>query len=225
VTILTSVRTTRVLVVHRHRIFAETLARRLGGEPGIRPVGIASTPAAARAAVDSLGPHAAVLDMDLDNGAGFYLAAELAHHEPPIRVLAILGNNSHAATTRAIRAGADAVTTSDGSAADLVNAVLALARDHCWVPERLLDDVLREVRSSLPPPNEYAKKLARLTSRERDILDRMVSGWDRTTIADELGVSVNTVRTHAQNLLTKLEVHSSLEAVSVARQAGRGDPH
>jgi DNA-binding NarL/FixJ family response regulator len=217
-------RTTRILVVHRHRIFAETLARRLEGEPGIRPVGIASTGAAARAAVNALGPHAAVLDMDIDDGAGFDLTAHLAHRDPPVRVLAILGAENRTATTRAIRAGADAVTSTDGSAADLVSAALALAKDGCWLPPRLLDGVLQEVRSSRPPPNEHDRKLARLTSRERDILDRMVAGWDRTTIADELGVSVNTVRTHAQNLLAKLEVHSSLEAVSVARLAGGGDP-
>jgi DNA-binding NarL/FixJ family response regulator len=217
------VRTTRVLVVHRHRIFAETLARRLEGESGIRPVGIASTSAAARAAVDALGPHVVVLDMDIDDGAGFDLAADVSGSNPPVRVLAVLGTNNRAATMRAIRAGADALTTKDSSAADLVTAVLALARDNCWVPPHLLDGVLREVRSSLPPPNEHDKKLARLTSRERDILDRMVAGSDRSTIARELGVSVHTVRTHAQNLLAKLEVHSALEAVSVARHAGTHD--
>ena len=63
------------------------------------------------------------------------------------------------------------------------------------------------------------EKLAGLTVREREILDRMVAGHDRADIAVDLGISINTVRTHAQNLLGKLGVHSTLEAVSVAHRA------
>ncbi len=50
----------------------------------------------------------------------------------------------------------------------------------------------------------------------------MVSGSDHATIARELVVSVNTVRTHSQRILSKLEVHSGLEAVSVVRQSRTG---
>ena len=77
------------------------------------------------------------------------------------------------------------------------------------------------MQRSLPPPNLYDEKLAGLTLREREILDRMAEGHDRAAIAMDLGISVNTVRTHAQNLLEKLGVHSTLEAVSVAHRASR----
>jgi DNA-binding CsgD family transcriptional regulator len=59
-----------------------------------------------------------------------------------------------------------------------------------------------------------------LTAREREVLDYMVSGLGRTEIASRLGLSVNTVRTHTQNLIAKLGVHSSLEAVALALQNG-----
>jgi NarL family two-component system response regulator LiaR len=52
-----------------------------------------------------------------------------------------------------------------------------------------------------------------LTSREREILRRLAAGKTATPIATELGGSLPTVRTHIQNLLCKLEVHSCLEAV------------
>ena len=70
------------------------------------------------------------------------------------------------------------------------------------------------------PPTEWQALVAGLTTREQEVLDLMVAGFDRPSIARQLGISVNTARTHSKNILGKLGVHSSLEAVSVALRAG-----
>ncbi|MGH3943428.1 MAG: response regulator transcription factor, partial [Pseudonocardiaceae bacterium] len=61
-----------------------------------------------------------------------------------------------------------------------------------------------------------------LTCRERAVLMCLVEGRGKAEIADELGLSVNTVRTHTNKIFAKLGVHSKLEAVAVARSALRG---
>jgi DNA-binding NarL/FixJ family response regulator len=216
------VRTVGVLVIHRHRLYADAVARRLAGESGIRIAGIASTGATASAAIDVLDPGVTVLDMDLTDVSSFELAARWSRRVPPISVVAILGSDDRAALVRALRSGATGVTTMDSPIADLVNAVTALVRDECWVPGRLVGALVREMQRSHPPPNPFDEKLAGLTVREREILDRMAAGHDRAYIAVDLGISINTVRTHAQNLLGKLGVHSTLEAVSVAHRAVNG---
>ena len=66
----------------------------------------------------------------------------------------------------------------------------------------------------------WQEKVDRLTQREREVLELMVAGLDRAAIAERLYLSINTVRTHSKNILAKLGVHSSLEAVSVALRAG-----
>jgi DNA-binding NarL/FixJ family response regulator len=210
-----------ILVVHRHRLYADTVARGLNGEPGIRVVGIASSGAAASAAADVLGPDVAVLDMELTDTSSFELTGRWSRRVPPIAVAAILGSDDRASAIRAIRAGAGAVTTKGGLITDLVSAVTALARSESWVPPSLLGGIVREMQRSDPPLNAYDRKLSCLTLREREILDRMAAGHDRATIARDLGISLNTVRTHAQNLLGKLGVHSTIEAVSVAHRASR----
>jgi RNA polymerase sigma factor (sigma-70 family) len=68
-------------------------------------------------------------------------------------------------------------------------------------------------RSSDPPLN-------RLSPREREILGLLARGWSNRRIAEECFLSVDTVRTHVQNVLVKLGVHSKLEAVSVAMRHG-----
>jgi DNA-binding NarL/FixJ family response regulator len=213
-----------VLVVHRHRLYADTVARRLNTEPGIRVAGLASTGAAASTAIEVLDPRVAVLDMELTDISSFELMVNWSRRVPAIAVAAILSSDDRAAVIRAIRAGASGVMTKDGPIADLVSAVTALARAECWIPSRLLGGIVREMQRSLPPPNLYDELLGGLTLREREILDRMAEGHDRAAIAMDLGISVNTVRTHAQNLLEKLGVHSTLEAVSVAHRASRRHP-
>jgi len=207
-----------VLVVHHHRLYADAVARRINGEPEVRVAGIASTGAAASTAIEVLDPRVVVLDMELRDVSSLELTARWSARVPPVAVAAILGSDDRAAMVRAIRAGASGVTSKHGPMADLVSAVKALVLGQCWIPTRLQAGVVTEMRLSRPP-NVFDEKLARLTVREREILDRMAAGHDRAAIADDLGISVNTVRTHAQNLLSKLNVHSTLEAASMAHRA------
>lgn len=63
-----------------------------------------------------------------------------------------------------------------------------------------------------------------LSAREIDILSCLVEGMSRQDIADRYVLSTHTVRTHINNLLRKLDVHSTLAAVSIARQVGLRPP-
>jgi two-component system nitrate/nitrite response regulator NarL len=210
----------RVLIVHEQRIVAETLARRLEDEDDIRVAGIATSDAAGRSGADTLGPDIAIIAVDHSRAqAASELVAYLVSRDPPVRVITILDDDDTSLATQVIRAGADAVMTADDAVDNLIMAVLNVAQGHAWVLPRILGGVLREFRSSRPQPNEFDRRLELLTARESEVLQRMVSGWDHATIARDLVVSVNTVRTHSQRILSKLEVHSGLEAVSVVRQS------
>jgi DNA-binding NarL/FixJ family response regulator len=67
------------------------------------------------------------------------------------------------------------------------------------------------------------ERLEQLTPRERTILQGLVEGLDRDSIGIRLGVPTSGVRTSIQNILTKLRVHSSLEAVALVRSTGHDD--
>jgi DNA-binding NarL/FixJ family response regulator len=78
-------------------------------------------------------------------------------------------------------------------------------------------DVPKAPGTRRPPQQDAARRLAAfLTGRERQCLTLLVEGLDTTGMAAKLGVSQATVRTHVQSLLTKLGVHSRLEAASFA---------
>jgi DNA-binding NarL/FixJ family response regulator len=157
-----------------------------------------------------------VADGDLD---GLHEIEAVVAMRAGMRVVALLDNETR--VTGAIRAGADGVLSVHDETDSLTVAVTSVAAGYGWVSPMMLGSVLRELRASAPPPNEFDERLRLLTAREREVLERMAAGLDHATIARDLVVSVNTVRTHSQRILAKLEVHSGLEAVSVARRAHR----
>jgi two-component system, NarL family, nitrate/nitrite response regulator NarL len=68
--------------------------------------------------------------------------------------------------------------------------------------------------------DEALRRLSRLTSREREVLSLLAQGGDNDSIAQVLVISPQTARTHIQNVLVKLGVHSRLEAAALAIHNG-----
>lgn len=219
--ILMVMKLVRVLMVHRQRIVAETLARRLECEEMFSIVGIETGDEAVLARIDTLGPDVVIVEVDAAHErTATELCRDLVEHS--VGVVAILERDDKGIVSRVVRAGVDGVLTTDDAIENLIAAVQTVARGQAWVQPRLLAAILQELRASQPPPNDYDRRLGLLTSREREVLQRMVAGWDHATIARDLVVSINTVRTHSQRILGKLDVHSGLEAVSVYRHSSSG---
>lgn len=82
---------------------------------------------------------------------------------------------------------------------------------------------MRDAFPSDPPPAELAHLVRYLTPRERECLAHLAAGHDTAVIAEKLGVSRTTVRTHVQSVLVKLGVHSRLEAAALASRYGLVD--
>ena len=90
------------------------------------------------------------------------------------------------------------------------------------IPPLLLTGLLAHLMQEHDQTSEAETRLAALTVREREVLKAIASGESRQVIADELAISTNTLRTHLQSILTKLEVHTTLAAVALARRGGVG---
>jgi DNA-binding NarL/FixJ family response regulator len=99
-------------------------------------------------------------------------------------------------------------------------------RGETWLPAAAVGPVLRlllDGSDGQSTPGTY--QLAGLTAREREVLSYLTQGMRRREVAEHMHLSPNTVRSHMQNLMGKLEVHTTLEAVALARRAQfRGTP-
>ena len=106
----------------------------------------------------------------------------------------------------------------DESLDRLIQVIHGVARGETWLPTGDTGEVLRLLlRRHDPGPSGGSEMLAGLTQRERDVLTCLAEGSGRRDMAEHLHISPNTVRTHLQNLMAKLGVHSALEAVALTR--------
>lgn len=210
----------RILIVDDQLAFAEAISVLLTQEDDFAVVATVTTSGAAEDAMRRFQPDVALVDVELGEESGIELAIRLRELGPELQVLMVSCHQDAETICAAIRAGASGFVTKECAATDLVRAVRSLARHESWIPPRLLTSVLKELQESVSRPTLEEARVDRLSKREREVLSLMVCGLDRSSIARRLYLSANTVRTHTQNVLSKLEVHSSLEAVSLAMRAG-----
>jgi DNA-binding NarL/FixJ family response regulator len=122
----------------------------------------------------------------------------------------------------AVRAGVRGWVRKTASAEHLVRVIRGVHRGEAWFPPafvtKLLDSLLEAEETRL----DAMGVLSALSSRELEVLNCLMEGHTRRDIAERFVLSPHTVRTHINNMLRKLDVHSTLAAVSIARQAGLG---
>ncbi|HET8661268.1 MAG TPA: response regulator transcription factor [Micromonosporaceae bacterium] len=207
-----------VLVLDDHAVFADALQARLSREPDLGPVLVAYSAAQARAVAARARPAVAVLDLSLDDGgSGLDVAVALRETSPDTRVVILTGVESVEDVVTGLVHGVRAWLPKTIDTDHLVRVIRGVCAGEAWLAPDLLGKVLTDlVAHAAPRPDP----LDGLTSREREVLQHMVNGLTRAEIAQRLHLSVHTVRTHTQNLLTKLGAHSSLESVALALRNG-----
>ncbi|MEV7418057.1 response regulator transcription factor [Streptomyces sp. NPDC089919] len=229
----------RVLVVDDHRIFAESLAAALAAEPDVDVSAAGSGPAALRcldrAAAE--GRRFDVLLVDADLGAvagsarvpdgqaggpadGISLVAGVRGAQPAVRTVVLAERDDPRRAALALQAGASGWVAKDCSLSRLLAVVRGVLREETHLPPALLTGVLRELTAARKHRTDSERLVDSLTPREHEVLRCMVAGLNRKDVAARLFLSPHTVRTHMQNVLGKLGVHSTLAAVALARRAG-----
>jgi DNA-binding NarL/FixJ family response regulator len=153
----------------------------------------------------------------LAGGEGLTLAEHIREISPATRVMMLTDVQAVSPVVAGLRCGVRAWLPKTVKPGDLVRAIRGVSRGEGWLPPELLGRVLTALTAIEPATRD---PLAALTPREREVLQCMVDGLNRAQIAQRLHLSANTVRTHTQNLLGKLGVHSALESVAVALRSG-----
>ncbi|GAA2221025.1 response regulator transcription factor [Streptomyces amakusaensis] len=239
----------RVLVVDDHRIFAESLAAALAAEPDVDVAAAGSGPAAVRCLERGIaeGRNFDVMLVDADLGGnaappgarapvaravsddgedpvvdGISLVAGVRSSQPGVRTVVLAEKDDPRRAALALQAGASGWVAKDCSLQRLLAVIRGVLRDETHLPPALLTGVLRELTAARKHRTESERLVESLTPREREVLRCMVAGLGRKAVAERLFLSPHTVRTHMQNVLGKLGVHSTLAAVALARRAGVG---
>jgi DNA-binding NarL/FixJ family response regulator len=213
-----------ILVVDDHVALGQALVARLGAEPDVDRARAAATARDALAAVRSDRFDIALVDVNLGADDGLALCAQLRHQDPDLRVLMLSCATETETVVGALRAGAVGWVPKDMPIDQLLDALRQVRAGAAWLPGLMLRGVLDEFLQDRSEQDRELELLDRLSGRERQVLRELAAGHDVPLIAGRLFLSQNTVRTHIQNILGKLEVHSRVAAVALVHGSlGRAD--
>ena len=215
-------RSIRLLLADRQRSFVEALAMRLDGEPGIQVVAVAVHPQEALSAVKAESVDVAVLAVDNADGGFLAVSPRLRELRPELRLVAVTGSEDVGLLARAVRQDFRGWVPKDAGVYELLDVLQAVERGETRIPPLLLTRLLPVLLHERDERRAAEVSFGTLTKREQEVLRAIASGATRSEIAEQLAISPNTVRTHIQSILTKLDVHTSLEAVALARRAAVG---
>jgi DNA-binding NarL/FixJ family response regulator len=208
----------RILLADPHGLFREALRAGLESEPDLRVVGEAGSGPEAIAEIERSAPNVAIVEMDLPITDAAETTALIKDRVPSCRVLVMGATEDSSRLIEVLDAGATGYVSKESPLADLINATRAVHRGDTLIPPKMLGPLLATLLRRKRELGGAHARIARLTRREREVLALLADGADNDYIARTLVISPQTARTHVQNILAKLSVHSRLEAAAFVTQ-------
>jgi two-component system nitrate/nitrite response regulator NarL len=205
-----------LIIADDHRAFAEALAYALGKERDLEVVAVTTDGQEAAVTVAERRPDVVLLDLQMPGVDGFETSRRIRSASHDTAVIILTGSEDVLAHGRALRAGAAGFLQKTAAIDEIAEAVRRVHRDEPLNPEDEVRAALDRLQRARDRNGDMAHRLDRLTPRELQILQLLSDGRSPNGISADLGVSRSTLRTHVQNILMKLGVHSKLEAIVAA---------
>jgi two-component system, NarL family, nitrate/nitrite response regulator NarL len=207
----------RVLIVDDHALFVDAL------RPTLTRLGFDEIDHVTRgdevlATITAASPTLALVDLGLPDRSGLSIGHDILETCPETKVVVLTALDDQRTVLRAIQAGFHGYLTKDTPVSSFGSAIRSVLDG-----QQVFPNVPRNGRSRGGPERDARMLAEQLTAREREVLSLLVQGVSGDSLSRRLGISPNTVRTHVQSILTKLQVHSRLEAATFAVRHGVTD--
>lgn len=213
----------RILVIDDDDLFREGLAVLFARDANLKIVGRASTGADGAMKARRLQPDVVLTELRLPDMDGAALARTIRSDAPNARVAIMTKRFSRPELMNAISAGVRGYITKDVKIPTLVEAIHHVARGEYYIPQESSPLLLEELaaRNGTALDREAtAEDRAKVTDREREVLQLLVQGATNRDIASKLTITENTVKVHLRNILDKLHLRNRQQAAAFAISSG-----
>ena len=214
--------TIRILIVDDHKLFADAIRVALE-KVGVSVVDVVARGSETLEAVERSHPEIILMEIDLPDESGLVVGPRVLKRFPHAKLIAVTALPDRSVAEEAFRVGFVGYLTKDMPVRQFRNALRSASDGHAVWPIGLSG-----TRRITQRQEEVTLLASQLTPREREVLGLLARGANGRVASARLGISQNTVRTHVQSILTKLQVHSRLEAATFAvrhRLVDVGEPN
>lgn len=197
---------TRVLLVDDHPLVRERLAEIITREPDLECVGEAEDRMQAVAAIETLAPDLAIVDITLKNSDGLDLIKDIHYRWPHIAVLVVSMHAAEAYAERALRAGARGFITKQEASRDILVAIRRVLQGTVYLNERIAAQIIGRMASPDDEASTDRDPGQVLADRELQVLELTGMGLNNRQIAQRLHIGVKTVETYRARIREKLDI-------------------
>lgn len=159
-----------------------------------------------------------LMDIDMPKQNGIETTALLKQKYPQIKIIMLTVFDDDENIFKAIQSGADGYLLKDTSAQELYTAIIQTLEGGAVMTPSIAMRTLNLLRSPLSEETNTTEETVKLTNREVEVLEQLSTGLPYTAIAENLIISPSTVRRHIENIYQKLQVHSKIEAIELAKK-------
>ncbi len=210
-----------ILIIDDHPLFREGLKSLIARNPMFEVIGEAGKASEALRRAKELVPDLAIVDISLPDRSGIELTRELSATLPRMRVLIVSMHARIDTITEAFRAGAAGYVVKDSASEKVVQGLETVSRGEYFLDSALSHSVVERL-VALPEKEARItdKSYNTLTSREQEIMRLLAEGLSPREIGARLFISSKTVENHRFSIMSKLDLHSSMELVRYAAKLG-----
>jgi DNA-binding NarL/FixJ family response regulator len=213
-----------VAMIEDHQILVDSLSLMLRYESDIDFLGSASSITNGHNLIKDTTPDVLLLDVGLPDGNGLDLVPEVNQVSPETNIVVLTSLSDEATLMRVIDSGISGFVSKNSELSELMETIRKAADGEIVMPTSLLVGLLMRLPRDKAAAYQEEKGWERLTMREQEVLELLAGGKSGSEIAEDLHIAPLTVRTHIRNLMSKLGVHSRLEAVTFGMKNGLIDP-
>ena len=208
----------KIIIADDHKIVRDGLRALLEKDTGMEVIAEAEDGRMAVRIARQLNPDVVIMDIGMPDLNGIDATRQIVAEVPGVKIIALSMHSDRRFVAQMFKAGASAYLLKDCAFEELCRAVRAVLSNQTYLSPEITGPVMEDYVRHLSKADSSGFSV--LTPREREIIQLLAEGKTSRQIAASLHVSVKTVETHRQQIMSKLNVHSVADLIKYAIREG-----